>query len=112
MGGLSGSGTWPVSTCSHRIAYSSPADVAGMGGRCGIVSVGFPSVLDVARPCRLSISFLISSACRLAIPGVAIVGSGTSVWDWGLLAALGRVLPRPGDWMTVLRLDACLMVGG
>ena len=43
---------------------------------------------------------------------VAIVGSGTSVWAWGSVAVLGRVFPFPGDWMTVLCLDACLIVGG
>ena len=45
-------------------------------------------------------------------PGVAIVGSGTSVCAWVSVADLGRVFPRPGDWMTALRLDARLMVGG
>ena len=103
---------WPVPTCSHRIASSSSAAVAGMGGRCGVVGVGVPSVLEAARHCRISISFMSSSACRLAMSGVVIVGSGTSVWDWGYLDTLGRVLPRPGDWMTVLRLDARLAVGG
>ena len=62
MGGLSGSGTWPVTTCSHPITSSSPAPVAGMGGRCGVSGVGVPSLLDAARPFRLSVSFLSSSA--------------------------------------------------
>ena len=62
MGDNSGSGTWPVPTCYHRIASSSPAAVAGMGGGCGDVGVGVSSVLDAARPCRISISFLSSSA--------------------------------------------------
>ena len=62
VGGLSGSGMWPVLTCSHRIASYSPADVAVMGGRCGVVGVEVPPVLDAARPCRITISFLSSSA--------------------------------------------------
>ena len=41
-----------------------------------------------------------------------IGGSGTSVSAWVSVAALGHVFPRPGDWMTALRLDARLMVGG
>ena len=61
MGGLSGGRTWLVPTCSHRITSSSPVAVAGMGGCCGFVDVGVPSVLDAAIPCRLLISFLISS---------------------------------------------------
>ena len=62
VGGLSGIGTWLVPACSNMIASSSPAAVMGMGGRCGVVGVGVPSVLDAARPCRLLISFMSSSA--------------------------------------------------
>ena len=47
-----------------------------------------------------------------ATPGVAIVVSGPSGRAWGLVAALGRVFPCPGDWMTVLCLDAHLPVEG
>ena len=46
VGGISGSRRWPVPTCSHRIAYSSPAADAGMGRRCGVVGVGVLSNLD------------------------------------------------------------------
>ena len=78
MGGLSVSGTWPVPTFSHRIASSSPAAMVGVGGRCGVVGVGVPSLLNAARPCRLLIRFLSSSDCRFAsasrfMPGVALV---------------------------------------
>ena len=45
------------------------------------------------------------------MPGVAIDGSVTSVCAWVLVAALGRVFLRPGDWMTALCLDARLIVG-
>ena len=117
MGGLSGSGTWTVPICSHMIASSSPAAVAGVGGRSGVVGVGYPSVLDADRPCRILMSFISSSACRFArasrfTPGVAIVVSGTSVMDWVSVAALGCVFPRPSDWMAVLCLDARLPVEG
>ena len=56
MGGTSGGGTLPVSTCSHRIASSSPVVVAGICGGCGSVGVFMP-VLDAAIPWRLSMSF-------------------------------------------------------
>ena len=67
MVGLSGSRAWPVPTCSHRIASSSTAAVVGVGGRCGVVGVGSPSVLGAARPCRIPISFLSLSAYMFAV---------------------------------------------
>ena len=94
MGGLSGIQTWLVPTCSNRIASSSTSSVAGVGERCEVVGVGFSYVLDAARPSRLSISFLILSAYRFSRASrfmlrMTIVGSGTSVWAWGSVAALG-----------------------
>ena len=62
MRGPSGSETWPVLTSSHRIASSSPENVAGMGGGCGSVGVWVSSVLDTSRLFRLAISFLSSSS--------------------------------------------------
>ena len=93
------------------IASSSPATVVGVCGRRGVVGVGAPSVLDAARPCRLSMSFLSSYAFRFArasrfTPGVAIIVTG----DWGSVDALGPVFLRPSAWVIVLCLDARLPV--
>ena len=56
-GGTSGSGTWPVPTCSHIIASSSSAVVVGMCGAVGCVgaggAVGSLAVLAAARPWRI-----------------------------------------------------------
>ena len=91
--------------------------MVGVGGRCGVVGIGDPSVLDAARPCRLLISFLGLSTCSFArasrfMPGVATVVSRPFVRAWGSVDVLGRVFPCPGVWMTVLRLDAHLPVEG
>ena len=59
--GISGCGTWPVLTCSYRIASYSPAVTVGMCGGCGSVGVFVP-VLAATRPWRLSMIFLSSSA--------------------------------------------------
>ena len=113
MGGLSGSRTIPVTIFSHSIASTSPAAVVGVCGCRRAFGVRAPFVLGAARPCRISISFLSSSACRFSrasrfTPGVAIVVTGA----WGSVAAFGRVFPRPGEWVIVLRLDAHLPVEG
>ena len=113
VGGLSGSKTGPVPTCSLRIASSYPADVVGVCGRCGVVGVGDPSVLNSARPCRLLMSFLSSIAFRFSNAsrftlGVAIVHTGA----WGSVAAIGRVFPSPGYWLIVLRMEDILPVEG
>ena len=44
------------------------------------------------------------------MPGVAIVGTGTSVLTWGLVVPHGLALPRPGDFITVLCPDFRLVV--
>ena len=120
-GGTSGGGTWPVPTCYQRIASSSPATVEGM---CGAVSCGGAgdacgslSVLKAARPWRLSMSLLSSSAGRLArasrlTPRVAIVGSCLSARSGLFLAVLIFALQLHGDWITVLLSGYRLMVVG
>ena len=44
------------------------------------------------------------------MPGVAIVGTGTSLLPWGVVVPRGIALPRPGYYMTVRRPDFRLMV--
>ena len=68
-GGVSGYEKWPVPTCSHSIASSPPAAVTGMFGAVGCVGCagvggagGSLVVLAAARPWRISMSSLISSA--------------------------------------------------
>ena len=61
VGGTSGGRTRHVPTCSHSIAYSLPAVVAGMWGGCGAVNVASSPVLAAARPWKLSMRFLTSS---------------------------------------------------
>ena len=113
--GTSGGGTCPVPIFSHRIASSSPTIVVVLCGFLGAVDVVCLPDLVAAIPWRIFMSFLSPYALRLArasklTPRVAIVGSGTSVVARRSLAALGRALHLPGDWITVRLLDARLTV--